>query len=317
MKAAFITEPGPVENLVFGESPNPEPGAGQVLVQVRAASVNRVDVFTREGSHGTRARPRHVPGLDLAGDVVARGIDAPRFEVGGRVMGTGAGGTYAELAVAEESNLVSIPEGLSYEEAAAAPTAFCAGWHCLVCKAGLQVGETVLVLAGGSGVGSAAVQIAKSASARVITTVGSDAKVEKAKAIGADEVIVRTREDVTARVQQLTGGEGVDLVYDHVGQATWESSIASLKVGGRYVTNGVTSGHLAQIHLGRLWTRDLSVLGTTMRVSEDLGTVTDLIGRGVLKPVIDRVVPLEEASRAHAVLESDEFFGKVVLRVTP
>ena len=235
MKAAFITEPGPVENLVFGELPNPEPGAGQVLVRVRAASVNRVDVFTREGSHGTRARPQHVPGLDLAGDVVGRGIDATRFEVGGRVMGTGAGGTYAELAVAAESNLVSIPEGLSYEEAAAAPTAFCAGWHCLVCKAGLQVGETVLVLAGGSGVGSAAVQIAKSASARVITTVGSDAKVEKAKAIGADEVIVRTREDVAARVQELTGGEGVDLVYDHVGQATWESSIASLKVGGRYV----------------------------------------------------------------------------------
>jgi NADPH:quinone reductase-like Zn-dependent oxidoreductase len=315
VKAAFITEPGPIENLVYGDLPDPEPSAEQVLVRVRAASVNRVDVFTREGSHGTKARFQHVPGLDLAGDVVGRGVDAARFQIGDRVMGTGTGGSYAQYAVAAEANLALIPEHLTYELAAAAPTAFCAAWHCLVCKASLGLGETVLVLAGGSGVGSAAIQIAKAASARVITTVGSDAKVDKARALGADHVILRKREDVAARARELTGGAGVDLVYDHVGQDTWDVSIASLKVGGRYVTNGVTSGHLAQIHLGRLWTRDLSVLGTTMRVPEDLGKVTEMIGRGVLNPVIDQVVPLEEAGRAHAILESNEFFGKVVLRV--
>ena len=316
MKAAYITEPGPPENLVYGDAPDPPaPSAGQVLVRVRAASVNRVDVFTREGSHGTRARPRHIPGLDLAGEIVAVGPDAGRFEAGDRVMGTGSGGTYAQLALAAESNLAKVPEGLTDEEAAAVPTAFCAAWHCLVCKAGLKLGDTVLVLAGGSGVGSAAVQIAKSASARVLTTVGTDAKAARAREIGADEVIVHTREDIAERARALTGNQGVDLVYDHVGQATWEASFASLGTGGRYVTNGVTSGHLAQLHLGRMWTRDLSILGTTMRVPEDIATVTELVGRGVLRPVIDRVLPLEDAARAHEVLESNEFFGKVVLRV--
>ena len=155
----------------------------------------------------------------------------------------------------------------------------------------MKLGDTVLVLAAGSGVGSAAIQIAKSSSARVLTTVGADSKVDRAREIGADEVIVHTREDIVERVRALTDNQGVDLVYDHVGQATWEASFAALGVGGRYVTNGVTSGHLAQIHLGRLWTRDLSILGTTMRVPEDIATVVDLAGRGVLKPVIDRVLP--------------------------
>ena len=298
MKAAYITEPGPADNLVYGDLPDPEPSIGQVLVRVHAASVNRVDVFTREGSHGTRARPRHVPGLDIAGEVVAVGPNAARFKTGDRVMGTAAGGAYAQLAVAAETNLAEIPKNLTGEEAAAMPTAFCAAWHCLVCKAGLKLGDTVLVLAAGSGVGSAAIQIAKSSSARVLTTVGADSKVDRAREIGADEVIVHTREDIVERVRALTDNQGADLVYDHVGQATWEASFAALGVGGRYVTNGVTSGHLAQIHLGRLWTRDLSILGTTMRVPEDIATVVDLAGRGVLKPVIDRVLPLKDAARA-------------------
>ncbi len=315
MKAAYITEPGPVQNLVYGELPDPQPSTGQVLVRVRATSVNRVDVFTREGSHGTRARPQHVPGLDLAGEVVAIGPNATRFKVGDRVMGTGAGGTYAELAIAPEANLALIPDTLTDEQAAAVPTAFCAAWHCLVCKAGLRLGDTVLILAAGSGVGSAAIQIAKSSSARVLTTVSTDAKAERAREIGADDVIIHTRENILERVRALTNDQGVDLVYDHVGQATWDASFAALDVGGRYVTNGVTSGHLAQIHLGRLWTRDLSILGTTMRVPEDIATVTQLVGRGVLNPVIHHVLPLKDAARAHEILESNDFFGKVVLRV--
>ena len=314
MKAAFITEAGGVENLRYGDIPEPVPTADQLLIRVEAASVNRVDLFMREGSHGARPRPGQVPGLDLAGEVTEAGDNVTSFKAGDKVMGLGSGGTYAEYAVAMPQNLVLIPEGLTFEEAAAIPTAYCAAWHCLMCKAHLEVGEVVLILAAGSGVGSAAIQIANATSARVITTVGRDDKIAKAKAIGADEVIDRTREDYAERAKELTGGQGVDLVYDHVGQATFETSIASLKQGGRYVTNGVTSGHLAQIHLGRLWTRDLSVLGTTMRVPEDLGTIAKLVERQILHANIDRILPLANASEAHAILESNDFFGKIVLR---
>ncbi len=314
MKAVTITDLGGVDRLHYGDIPAPEASSSQVLVRVRACSVNRLDIFTREGSHGTRLRPSGVPGLDIAGDVVQAPAGST-FEVGDRVMGVASSGAYAEYAVASPDRLAPIPPSLTFEEAAAVPTAFCAAWHCIMCKAKLQLGETVLVIAGGSGVGSAAIQIARAASARVITTVGAQEKVEKALSLGADAVIVHYQEDIRQRVMELTDGEGVDLVYDHVGQATWEKSFNSLKVGGRYVTNGVTSGHMAAIHLGRLWTRDLSVLGTSMRVEEDLQRVVELVGRGLFHPVIDRELPLSEAQQAHSIVESGRFFGKIVLRV--
>ncbi|MBI4300029.1 MAG: zinc-binding dehydrogenase [Chloroflexi bacterium] len=315
MKALYVIEQGGLDKLIWGELETPAIKADEVLVRVKACAMNRRDVFGREGSHGMRAQGAYILGLDLAGDVEAVGAAVTRFKPGDRVLGVAIGGSHAELAKANQGDLQPIPDGMSYAEAAAIPTVYTTAWHMLVCRAGLKPGDDVLVMAGGSGVGTAAIQIAKALSARVITTAGSDDKVAKAKALGADEGINYNTEDFAERVKQLTGGEGVDIVFEHIGVSVWEKCFASLKRGGRFIPCGVTTGHKVQLHLGRLMTRDLSIMGTMMNPREDLAPVMKLISRGVFRPVIHATFPISKAAEAHKVMEEGNFFGKIVLTI--
>jgi NADPH:quinone reductase-like Zn-dependent oxidoreductase len=224
-------------------------------------------------------------------------------------------GGCAEFVCAPEVNCLAYPENLSFEEAAAIPLVFQTAWHMLIARAQLQPGETALILGAGSGVGSAAIQIAKFFGARVITTAGSEAKLEKARQLGADHVINRTTQNIREEVRRITDRRGVNVVFEHVGTATWEDSLASLALAGRLVTCGNTTGYDAKIDLRFLFSRQLSLLGSYMGVKSELHTVMKLVSAGQLKPVVDRIFPLPEAAAAHAYLESDQQFGKVVLKV--
>jgi NADPH:quinone reductase-like Zn-dependent oxidoreductase len=206
-----------------------------------------------------------------------------------------------------------MPENLTFEQAAAFPLTFLTAWHMLITRAGLKPGERVLVVAAGSGVGVAAVQIAKLAGAFVIATAGTDEKCEKAKALGADAVINHSRENIAEKVRELTDGRGVDVVFEHVGPAVFEQCLRSLAKGGRLVTCGATTGPTASFDIRFLFSRQLSIIGSMMGRTSELLTIVRLVGEGKLKPVIDRIFPLAEAAKAHEVLESRNFFGKLVL----
>ena len=316
MKAIYIEEQGDRDQMVYGDADEPEIGPLDVLSRVRAASLNRRDIFTREGSHGISTKGKFVLGMDFSGDVVAVGSACSRIKVGDRIMGVGNSGAYAEYVRAPEASVQVVSDTIPYEEAAAIPIAFTTSWHMMVCKANLGTAEDVLVMAGGSGIGSAAIQIAKLYGDRVLTTASTDEKLEKAKALGADEGInYRELPEWAPRVRELTGGEGVDLVFEHIGDTVWEQCFASLKRGGRFVTAGVTAGHRVQLHLGRLWTRELTLIGTGMKPQEDLAIISKLAGRGQIKGVVSDVFPLADAAKAHETLESGKFFGKVILSV--
>jgi NADPH:quinone reductase-like Zn-dependent oxidoreductase len=224
-------------------------------------------------------------------------------------------GGCAEFVRAPEVNCLPYPENLSFEEAAAIPLVFQTAWHMLVDRAQLQPGEDVLVLGAGSGVGSAAIQVAKFFGARVITTAGSDAKLEKARQLGADHVVNHKTQKIRDEVRRITTKRGVDVVFEHVGTATWDDSLASLALAGRLVTCGNTTGYDAKLDLRFLFSRQLSLLGSYMGVKSELHTVMKLVSAGRLKPVVDRVFPLTEATAAHTYLESGQQFGKVVLKV--
>ncbi|MFA0742985.1 MAG: hypothetical protein DFNUSKGM_003118, partial [Candidatus Fervidibacter sacchari] len=210
-------------------------------------------------------------------------------------------------------NLIPMPENLTFEQAAAFPLTFLTAWHMLITRAGLKPGERVLVVAAGSGVGVAAVQIAKLAGAFVIATAGTDEKCEKAKALGADAVINHSREDIAEKVRELTDGRGVDVVFEHVGPAVFEQCLRSLAKGGRIVTCGATTGPTASFDIRFLFSRQLSIIGSMMGRTSELLTIVRLVGEGKLKPIIDRTFPLAEAAKAHEILESRNFFGKLVL----
>jgi NADPH:quinone reductase-like Zn-dependent oxidoreductase len=224
-------------------------------------------------------------------------------------------GGCAEFVRVPEVNCLPYPENLSFEEAAAVPLVFQTAWHMLIARAQLQPGEDVLILGAGSGVGSAAIQIAKFFGARVITTAGSDAKLEKARQLGADHVINHKSQKIRDEVRRITNKRGVDVVFEHVGTATWDDSLASLALAGRLVTCGSTTGYDAKLDLRFLFSRQLSLLGSYMGVKSELHTIMKLVAAGRLKPVVDRVFPLAEAAAAHTYLESGQQFGKVVLKV--
>jgi NADPH:quinone reductase-like Zn-dependent oxidoreductase len=224
-------------------------------------------------------------------------------------------GGCAEFVRAPEVNCLPYPENLSFEEAASIPVVFQTAWHMLVARAELQPGEDALILGAGSGVGSAAIQVAKFFGVRVIATAGSDEKLQKAKELGADHLINHKTQKIHEEVRRITAKRGVDVVFEHVGTATWDESIASLAAGGRLVTCGATTGYDAKIDLRFLFSRQLSLLGSYMGTKSELHTVMKLVAAGRLKPVVDRVFPLAEAVAAHAYLESSSQFGKVVLKV--
>jgi len=342
MRAILIPKHGGPEVLQYAEIADPKPGPSEVLVRAHACALNHLDLWVRQGLNGVTFPLPLVPGSDIAGELAAVGELATRLRPGDKVvlapgvscgqcaacaagkdnecrkytlLGYGRNGGCAEYVVAPEANVLPMPEGLSFEEAAAVPLVFLTAWHMLVARARLQPGEEVLILGAGSGVGSAAIQIAKLMGARVLATAGSSAKLDKARELGADELINHSQRKISDEVRRLTAKRGVDVVFEHVGTATWEQSILSLAIGGRLVTCGATTGFAAQLDLRYLFARQLSLLGSYMGSRAELYTVLKLVGEKRLHPVIDRVFPLAEAAQAHRRMEQREQFGKIVLAV--
>jgi len=341
MKAVVFDRHGGPEVLQYRDVPDPVIGSSDVLVRVRACALNHLDVWIRRGIPGVAFSFPHITGADVAGEVAATGSQVSRFRVGDAVMlapgiscghcaeclagrdnlcrsytvlGYGVNGGCAELVAVPEANVIPKPKNLSFPEAAAMPLVFLTAWHMLLTRAQLAPSETVLVIAGGSGVGSAAIQIAKMIGARVIATVGSEAKVEKAKSHGADEVILHSAAGFRREVKRLTAGRGVDVAFEHVGTATWEDSVGSLAPGGRLITCGATTGYQAKLDLRFLFTRQLSIMGSYMGPKAELFAVLEMARRGKLRPVIDSVLPLAECAAAEARLELRDIFGKIVLQ---
>lgn len=341
MKAVVINEHGGPEVLRLTDAPEPSIGPNDVLVRVRACALNHLDIWVRRGLPGRTVPFPHIPGSDISGEVARVGENVTSVKVGEKVLlapgvscghcpqciagqdnfckdyvlfGSTIPGGYAEYVKSPAVNVIPIPVNLSFEEAAAIPLVFLTAWHMLFYRAHLRPAETVLVIASGSGVGSAAVQIAKATGTRVIATAGSEAKLGKAKELGADDVLLHAGE-FAREVKKLTNGRGVDVVFEHVGAATWDQSVYSLAHGGRLVTCGATTGFETKINVGYLFARQLSILGSFMGHKSELFAVLELFKRGLLKPVIDTVLPLERAAEAHRRLENREQFGKVVLKV--
>jgi NADPH:quinone reductase-like Zn-dependent oxidoreductase len=342
VKAILFRQHGGPEVLQYVDAPEPEPRPNEVLVRVRACALNHLDLWVRGGLPNVPIPLPHIPGSDVAGEIAKIGAEVTTVRVGQKVvlaplvscgkcpaciagldnrcrqatnLGYMIDGGSAEFVRAPEVNCLPYPENLSFEEAAAIPLVFQTAWHMLVDRAQLQPGEDVLILGAGSGVGSAAIQVAKFFGARVITTAGSDAKLEKARQLGADHVINRKTQKIRDEVRRITTKRGVDVVFEHVGTATWDDSLASLALAGRLVTCGNTTGYDAKLDLRFLFSRQLSLLGSYMGVKSELHTVMKLVSAGRLKPVVDRVFPLTEATAAHTYLESGQQFGKVVLKV--
>lgn len=340
MKAVVITEHGGPEKLSYQEVERPLPSRGEVLIRVKACSINHLDIWLREGIPAYKIDFPHICGSDVAGVVEEVGEGVEGIKVGERVVlspgvscyrcrpcmegndnlcesyrirGAGTQGGYAEYTVARAIDVFPIPSGLSFEEAAAFPLTFLTAWHMLITRAGLKPGEDVLVIGAGSGVGSAAIKIAKFAGARVFATAGREEKLKKALEIGADEVIDHSKEDFSDRVRRLTGGKGVEVVFEHVGPATWERSLKSLAKNGRLVTCGATTGPKVSIDLRFIFSRQFSILGSIMGTRKEFLTILDLVGRGALRPAIDSVFPLREAARAQERMMRREGFGKIIL----
>jgi NADPH:quinone reductase-like Zn-dependent oxidoreductase len=328
VRAVRIHEDGGPEVLVLEEAPDPVPGEGEVLVRLRASALNHLDVWIRKGMPSV-PKPR-ILGADGAGVVEALGNGVTGFEPGepvvinpgievgdGRihVIGEHRDGTNAELIAVPATNVHPIPDGLSFEEAAAFPLVFETAYRMLVTRAGLREGEWVLAWGIGGGVSTAALAIAKALGARVIVTSSSDAKLERALGLGADATVNHATGDVKAAVQEATGGRGVDVVVEHVGEATWQTSLAVAAPGGRIAVCGATSGPNPPAALHRIWWKQLSILGSTMGTGEDFAAVYDLVATGRARPVVDEVLPLEQIRAAHERLEAGEQLGKIVLSV--
>lgn len=338
MKAIrFHTHGGP-DVLRFEAAPDPVLPPGWVLVRVRACALNHLDLFQRRGLDRVTIPMPHISGADVAGEVV--GGDLSAAPAGTRVMlqpglscgrcaaclagadnrcphydvfGYQSPGGYAELVAAPAANLIPIPDHLDFVTAAAFPLTFVTAWHMLVTRAALCEGDTVLVLAAGSGVGQAAVQIAKYFRAQVIATAGGEVKRDRAAALGADHVLDHYRDDVVSDVRRITKTRGVDVVVEHVGAATWDRSVRCLARGGRLVTCGATTGHESRLDLRHLFARQLSLIGSYMGTKSELLRAAQLLFSGAFAPVVDRTFPLADAAEAQRHLEASGQFGKVVL----
>lgn len=338
MKAVRLHDFGGPEVLRYEDVPDPKPRKDQVLVRVRACSLNHLDIWVRKGLPGVKLP--HILGSDVAGEIVEIGEYVTGFKTGQRVLlapmffcnhcpkcvaglqnqcreftvlGNGVDGGNCELIAVPAVNVIPIPESLDFNQAASVPLVFLTAWHMLVRRAGIRQGQTVLVLGGGSGVGIAAIQIAKLFHARVITTAGDESKLEKARALGADHGINHYQQKISEEVRKITNKEGVDIVVEHVGQATWEESMKSLKAGGTIVTCGATTGFDAKFDLRFLFARQLSFLGSYMGTMGDLYDVLGHVFGGRLKPVVDRAFSLKDTKAAHEYMESSQMFGKIVI----
>jgi NADPH:quinone reductase-like Zn-dependent oxidoreductase len=342
MKAVRFHRHGGAEVLQYEDAPDPVPSADDALVRVRACALNHLDLWARNGLPNVEIPLPHISGSDVSGVVEWVPKEEKEFHRGDEVVmnpgvacgrcekcllglddqcryytiiGYGTDGGYAELVKIPRANLVRKPEGMSFEEAASYPLVFLTAYHMLVTKARVRAGEKVLVLAAGSGVGSAALQVAKAFGAEVIATAGGSDKLAKAKSLGADHVVDHYQQNVLEEVRRITGKEGVDVVVEHVGKATWEGSVKALAKGGRLVLCGATTGAEVTTDLRYVYNRELTIYGSFMSSRGELLSVTKLFKSHRLKPIVDSVFPLQRAAEAQKRMEGSEHFGKIVLKV--
>jgi NADPH:quinone reductase-like Zn-dependent oxidoreductase len=324
------------------DHPDPVPGSDQVIVRVHASSLNHLDLFVREGIPTLKLSFPHILGADGAGHIAEVGADVTDIEVGERVvvnpgiacgrceyclkgedsqcveyriLGEHLPGTYAEKVAIPARNVLRIPTDMDFTPASAAPLAFMTAWRMLVTRANVRPGEDVLIHGAGSGLSTAAIQVAKLAGCTVFVTSSSDAKLEKAKALGADVMVNYKAVPWSKAIWELTGKRGVDVIVDHVGAATFKDSVRTLRKGGRVVVPGATTGSILELDARYLYWRQLSVLGSTMANQREFEEVMKLVFMGRLRPVVDRVFPLTQARQAHEYLAKGEQFGKVVLAI--
>ena len=341
MKAVRFHEHGGPEVLRYEDAPDPDLAPGEVLVRVRACALNHLDLWARRDLPRVTIPMPHITGSDVAGEVVA--AVAPDVGLGRRVMlqpGVSCGrcgaclsgkdnecaryevlgylnhaGGYAEFVKVPVQNLIPIPDEIDFVHAAAFPLTFLTAWHMLMTRAQLKRGEDVLVLAAGSGVGQAAIQIAFLHGARVFATAGTDEKLERARALGAYEVIHHYRQDIAEEIRRLTNRRGVDVVIEHVGEATWAKSVRTLARGGRLVTCGATTGPNGALNLQALFAKQLTIYGSYVGTKGELMRAARFFFAGQLKPIVDCTFPLADAAAAHARLDASGQFGKIVLEV--
>ncbi|CUQ67880.1 zinc-binding dehydrogenase [Candidatus Nitrospira inopinata] len=340
MKAVLFREHGGPDKLLYEEVPMPVVAQEDVLIKVKACALNHLDIWIRQGNPAYPMPLPHISGSDIAGVVEEVGSQVDGVKAGERVLvspglscwrceyclagqdnfcrtysiiGAIRDGGYAEYVSVPFRNVLPMPDNLTFEQAASFPLVSVTASHMLFALAGLQHGETVLVMGAGSGVGSMAVQMAKLAGARVITTVGSDDKIPKAVLLGADAVINHAKEHVAERVRLLTEGKGVDVVVEHIGPDVWDLSLQALSKGGRLITCGATTGAEVKLDLRYVFSRQLTIKGSYMGTRAELVKAAELMGQRRLKPVIDRTFPLAEARAAQELMLSRKFFGKIVL----
>ncbi len=326
MKAVDITTPGGPEVLRLVERPDPQPGAGELLIRVRASGINRPDVLQRTGNYPVPPGASDIPGLEVAGELVggdAAAMAERGFKLGDRICALVAGGGYAELCVAPAGQCLPVPQGLSDLEAASLPETFFTVWSNVFDRARLQAGETLLVQGGSSGIGVTAIQMAKAMGARVIVTVGSAEKAQACLALGADHAIVYREQDFAEEARRLTGGKGVDVILDMVAGAYVAREVECLAEDGRLVMIAVQGGVKAEFNAGLVLRRRLTLTGSTLRprpiafksaIARSLeARVWPLIERGAIRPVIYKTFAAAEAAQAHALMESNQHIGKIVL----
>ncbi|MCI0844085.1 MAG: NAD(P)H-quinone oxidoreductase [Chloroflexi bacterium] len=326
MRAAVITEPGGPDVLKVMEADDPVPGPEDVLVDVKASALNRADLLQREGSYpAPPGSPADIPGLEFAGVVLEAGERVIGMSKGDRVFGLLGGGGYASRTVTHHRMAVPIPDGWDFIQAAATPEVYFTAYDALFNRGNLQMGEKVLVHAAGSGVGTAAVQLAHHAGAFVFGTAGSAEKLAGAAKLGMDVGINYHDEDFAAVVKEHTGGTGVDVLIDFIGAPYWDQNIASMAVLGRLVEVGLMGGSRVEVDLGRLMGKRLQVTGTGLRgrsLEEKLALTAQFkrhvlphLASGSMKPIVDRTFPLEEVAEAHRYMETNANFGKIVLTI--
>lgn len=325
MQAILVPTPGGPEAMTLGDAPDPEPKPGEILVRVHAAGVNRADVLQRMGRYPPPPGASPTLGLELAGEVAALGPGASRFQPGDRVMALVTGGAYATRAAVPEVAALPVPAGLDFAQGAAIPEAFLTAWLNLFTLGGLEKGETVLIHAGASGVGSAAIQLARETGARVITTVGSDEKAALCRELGAAVAVNRHRDDLVKAAMEATDGAGVDLVLDVVGAPSWAANLEMLRKGGRLTLIGFLGGSRGEVDLGPVLRKSLTVRGTTLRGTSlpDKDRLVAAFGAfalprfadGRLRAVVDCTFPLARAADAHRHMEANRNAGKIVLTV--
>lgn len=340
MKAAVIQKHGDAGVLEFLDWPEPEPGPGEVLVRVRACALNRRDIWARRGLREKRLP--HILGTDIAGEVAALGPGVQGLTVGAKVLlypvltcgrcafclsgeenacselkvlGGAVDGGYAELITVPEKNVFALPAGLTFTEAASIPVAFLTAWHMLVTRCRVRPGEAVLVVGGASGIGTAAIQIARLFGATVIATAGSDDKRQRCRDLGADHTVDHYKQPVAEEVRRLTENRGADVVFEHVGPATWTESLRALARKGRLAICGQTTGNEVTLDLMGFFSQNQTIHGTFIGTGSEFFELLRLVSAGRLRPVVDHVFPLAEAAKAHRQMEEGEHVGKIVLSV--